>query len=267
MSVISAILTKDFIIVSSDSILTFEVDGKKLIDDDSYTKPKYVSFPKLKCIVSYWGLAYFKVGDQKVWQTYEWLQSKIDKQDDYQNIEEFGMSLKQDLEKIIGQYHLRNPLEYGIGLHIIGFETYDGVVIPELFLLSNYKSIEYNAIGNLDLSRRTIIDLFKGQIPDMTLLEQRKLYLNVLNQQGFGFYNNGDPIMFNLFANTYHNSVLIAKSRGKLKGALDKSFYSKLCSEPINQVSKFQKEFYVEGSIIVGGKTHTISMNSDGTIE
>jgi hypothetical protein len=267
MSVISAILTKDFIIVSSDSILTFEVDGKKLIDDDSYTKPKYVSFPILKCIISYWGLAYIKVGQDKVWQTYEWLQSMIDKQLDFSSIEDFGKHLKNDLESVFAKYHLRNPLEYGIGLHLIGFETFEDKQIPELYLLSNYKSPEYNAIGSLDLSRRTIFDLFKGQVPDMPLIEQRKLYLHVLSQAGFSFYNNGDPIMFNLFANTYHNSVLIAKSRGKLKGALDKIFYIKLCSEPINQVSKFQKEYYLEGSVIVGGKTHTIVMNSDGSID
>lgn len=73
--------------------------------------------------------------------------------------------------------------------------------------------------------------------------------------------------MFNLFANAYHNSVLIAKKRGKLKGSLDKNFFIKLCSYPINQISKFQKAYYIEGSVIVGGKTHTIVMNSDGNID
>lgn len=267
MSVISAILTKDFIVVSSDSILNFEVDGIKVIDDDSYTKPKFVSFPKLQCVVSYWGLAYIKIQDEKVWQTYEWLKSKVAVQDKFENVESLGNELKADLENVFDTHKLRNPIEYGIGIHLTCFETFGNNIIPELFLLSNFKSQQYNAVGTLSLSRRTYIDLSENQILHKSLEEQRKIYFDILNQGKFSFYNNGDPEVFNVFANAYHSSVLIAKRRGKLKGSLDKEFYKRLASKPITQVSKFQKEYYVKGGVIVEGKTHTILMTKEGVVE
>jgi hypothetical protein len=213
MSVISAVLTNDYIVVSSDSILTFEVDGVKIIDDDSYTKPKYVSYPYLKCIVSYWGLAYIKDNGIKVWMTYEWLESKVKTQKDFVSVEDFGKHLKADLEKVFSKYKLRSPLEYGIGLHITCFELFGDKIIPELYLLSNFKSPEYNAVGNLDLSRRTYYDMTRGVILHKTIEEQREVYWGNLNGGDFIFYNNGDPQVFNIFANAYHSSVLIAKSR------------------------------------------------------
>lgn len=267
MSVISAILTPDFIVVSSDSILTFEVDGVKIIDDDSFTKPKFVSFIKLKCIVSYWGLAYIKVGQKKVWRTFEWLKSKVSVQEQFSNVEDFGNHLKKDLEGIFAKYNLRSPLEYGIGIHLACFETFGDDVIPELYLLSNYHSPLYNSVGNLSLSRRTYIDLTKGKLLHEKLEDQRSFYNDTLRSGAFSFYNNGDPVLFNLFANAFHNSVLTAKQRGKLKGSLDQNFYKRLASEPIVQVSKFQAEFYTKGGVIVGGKTHTILMRKDGGIE
>jgi hypothetical protein len=265
MTVISALLKLDLIVVSSDSIISSMQNGKRIINPDSYRRPKFVSYPQLRCVAAYWGIANIKVDSEIVWETYDWLYSKGSLQSQFDSLESFGQHLKDDLLSIFNKYNIKNR---GIGIHLSGFEDIDGSWVPEMFLISNYTSTDYQHLGQLEYSRRTYLDSYPDRdFDNIPINVQRIQYLADLRTGSYSLYNNGDPIMFNNYANAYQQAIKNAGHKGILKGGLNRDFYIEQAKNPIKQVALFQRKYYIKESIVVGGKIHAITMDSTGKVE
>lgn len=263
MTVISAVLTQKLIVVSTDSLIAnISEDGRRIPIPGVINKPKYVCYPKLRCIASYWGLATIQPlnTNKVVWKTYDWLKSKINIQDKFDNIKDFGQYLADDLDKILSK-HSFEPPKY-LGIHLTGFEKIEDEYVPELFFISKSTSNKKS-----DYSRRIDLDRYNHELPEKSVLELRKEYSQLLKNGSFSLYNNGDNDLFNNFANSFHSAVLKAQSRGCLKEGLNKSFYINLAKNPIKEVALFQRKYYIKGSISVGGKIHCVTMDIDGNVE
>jgi len=180
-------------------------------------------------------------------------------QSNFSSMEDFGEHLKEDLTRIFGQYNFKSYRM--LGIHLTGFEWFNNKWIPELFLVigdSNNK--------NFNCSRRTYFDLDKKEDIQLEIAEQREVYYDRI-KDGYSIYNNGDNEMFNHFCNSFHNAIKSTQNKSQLKGGLSKSFFLDLATLPIKQVVYFQNKYYTKDAINVGGKVHTICMNSDGFID
>ncbi len=96
------------------------------------------------------------------------------------------------------------------------------------------------------------------------LNEQRRIYNNYLISGGMQFFNNGDPVLYNSFSMAYFNAIYEVKRRQKLKEMSKAEFYKGLVRRPIELVKEIQKNYYHKHDIVVGGKIHSVVMNSEG---
>ena len=257
MTIISAIIKRDFIIVASDSLIV--EDNKRKFPKN----PKFVAFPKLRCIVSYWGRVSIKKGGKTNadWEIGKWLHEKLNHQDNFTSIEEFGVLLTKELTCIFQNPQYSWPEYKMLGIHLLGFECFENKWIPELFLI-----IGDSNGWNFNFSRRTYGDLKNWENMETDIILQRETVYNVL-EKGYTVYNNGDNEMFNHFYNSFHEAIKSTANRAMLLDGFSKEFFHDLATFPIKQVAYFQKKYYGKENISVGGKVHSILMNSNGTIE
>jgi hypothetical protein len=260
MTIISAVIKKEFIIVASDSLIVRKLIGK---ENKSFfpSTPKFVSFPQLRCIVSYWGNISIipKEKTEPSWEIRKWLIEKLDKQHQFETIEAFGQSLTNELTTVFKIY---NQNEYKmLGIHLIGFERFENKWIPELFLI-----IGDSNGWNFNFSRRTYGDLKNWENMDDDLTHQRLEYFNVL-EKGYSVYNNGDNEMFNHFFNAFHQAIKSTNNRSQLSGGFSKDFFIDLATIPIKQVVYFQNKYYQKNNKSVGGKVHAVLMTFEGVIK
>src|SRR3569833_2840340 len=98
MTIISAVIRQTFINVATDSLLAAKQSAGTVINKESVPgKPKFVAFPKIRCIASYWGVASILGNSKKeTWTTYDWLKSKVQIQSNFSSMEDFGEHLKED---------------------------------------------------------------------------------------------------------------------------------------------------------------------------
>jgi hypothetical protein len=260
MTIISAIIKRDFIIVASDSLIvrkSGKITGEKYFPN----KPKFVAFPKLRCVVSYWGtISIIQNGKDKTdWDIHDWLMKKLNAQEQFESVEKFGLCLTKELTAIYKKY-IWSEFKM-LGIHLVGFESFRGKWIPELFLI-----IGDSNSWNFNFSRRTYGDLKGWENLDNDLITQREIYYDVLENH-YSVYNNGDNEMFNHFFNSFHSAIKSTKNRLHLNNALSKEFFLDLATLPIKQVAHFQNKYYAKSNISVGGKVHALLMNSEGRIE
>ncbi|MBS1503625.1 MAG: hypothetical protein JST32_16265 [Bacteroidetes bacterium] len=73
--------------------------------------------------------------------------------------------------------------------------------------------------------------------------------------------------MFNNFLNSFHQAIKNTYDQGHLKGGLSKDFFADLASNPIKQIVKFQKKYYMDELRKVGGKVNVVCMTNNGSVE
>lgn len=270
MTVVTTLLTKDYIAVGSDSLITSWKDGNLEVMEKK--QPKFIPFPKLRCVACYWGLAQvYDTNGKLIWSMNNWLKSQLKYSEDCKTIEQFGNQLTKSLNNILTTGIAKNVTKKGIGIHLAGFENFDNEIIPELFLISNYSLNNgfYSVNDRIDFSRRTYLD-YKGETNFSTIQEQRKYFKQVLDKMGLLVYNNGDPILFNTFANSFYFLLAHSKNNGKLKDItlikekLKIKELKELASYPIKLVKEFQDKFYKENCIVVGGKVLSKTIDTKG---
>jgi len=257
MTAISAIISKDWISVASDSLLT-EISGNS-VKHIEFKKSKIVPIQKFKASAAYWGLA--KVGN---WRTYDFLKIMACDAEKFLSFESFANHVYNELNTKLASINVNNPTDKGIGIHLAGFEEFEGEKLPELFLISNYSNTSYNEIKPLDISRNlygTIKDEFKNG--ENTLDEKRRKVREHLSNGHVFIFNNGDPQLFNPSAKAITEIFINAANRNVLK---DKHLnaYLKLASNPIKIIKMAQQDLFKKEHIRIGGQIHDLLITKEG---
>ncbi len=258
MTVISAVISTHCIAVSSDSLLTVYNSKTKVNEIIETRKPKIIKIEKFLGAFSYWGLA--AKSKYSNWTTYDWLKRISNKAQYFNNLEEFAIYVKDELEKEIKSFRFDNKYK-GIGIHLTGYENYDGYKIPELFLISNFTDESYMKVGTLGVSRHlypTMPKEFKSSDENISQQEKQILVKDFLTKGRMFIFNNGDPVLFNPLFDGFKEAMKTAKKRNVIKNSDDIEIYRAMARRPIEMVTRAQKDFYKEGKIIVGGRVHDL---------
>lgn len=258
MTAISALISKKWLAVASDSLLTEFNPTNNTITHSEFRKSKIVPIRKFKAAACYWGLA--KVGN---WRTFDFIKNHATNSNNFETFEEYATNLKDRLNEKLNEFTFSIPSHKGIGIHLVGFEDVNEVKIPELFLISNYRDTTYTTIGDLSISRNLY-----GSLPNdlkqenLTLQQQRDIIVRFLDSDGIFIFNNGDPALFNPAANAIHGMFRVAFERGAIKN--DNKTIMKLASKPIEMIKEMQKDFFEKEFIRVGGKIHHLLITKRG---
>jgi len=258
MTVISAVFSTRCIAISSDSFLTAYNNRTKKYEILEKQKTKIIRVERFTGAFSYWGLA-AKSKDSK-WTTYTWLSDIASKAQNFDQFDQYAEYVKNQLSIEIIRIGISNK-DRGIGIHLVGYEEYDGMRIPELFLITNFTDPSYSKTGEFSLSR----NLF-NKLPEelrlggesLSIHDKQLIVNNYLSKGKLFLFNNGDPAMFNTLFGGYSEAMELAKKRNIVKDSSDIELYRNMARRPIEMVAKAQKDFYKEGNIIVGGRIHDL---------
>ncbi len=277
MTAITALITRKCTVHAADSLLTIQRDKNEYIPDDWKFQKIVKVEGELWGAMSFWGFAKAEFDGKEIWNTPNWL-AKQAGQLGKQKPEDFANKLAIDLQKELDQFTFldetgkERPIAKGIGIHFTAYEFIQGFWIPELFLITNWNSLTYTSIDpkKVSASRETYSILERAMNngvmttdPRIHGAEQFRLcvhqYLNA-SESNWLIFNNGDPLMFNNFANGVHNNYQLVSSRGALKDAGSASTYRKLAALPITMIANTQTSLCAENKQLVGGRTHNLSI-------
>jgi len=255
MTVISAVLSKECIAISTDSLITVkEYNTSKVIESK---KSKIIPFERKRAAISYWGLTIYDK-----FTTYGFIQDHVnrayDKDDLFTWSQKLGKSLQKELDAL-------TTGDIGIGMHITGFERIDGYWIPELILCSNYTDTTYSSTGRIKVTRRS----FRHVADDREVEKHGDIAYRMQVKKFFDsgrilYFNNGDPLLFNPFADAMLKGLEIGKRRRVLNEEDMAKMYRLLLTMCVRNVSELQTYFFEEGKRIVGGRPHNLSISVSG---
>jgi hypothetical protein len=258
MTAISALISKNWLVVASDSLLTEVYPDKNKIIHLEFKKSKIVPIRKFKAAAAYWGLA--KIDN---WRTYDFLKEQAASADKFEKFEDFAINIKDKLNEKLNGIKLKEPSHKGIGIHLVGYETIDQQIFPELFLISNYLDLSYTTTGNLEISRNLYNTLPANlKQENISLDQQRNIIKRFLDDDGIFIFNNGDPALFTPAANAIHAMFRIAIERGVVKN--DNKTTMQLASKPIQMIKEIQNGLFKKEHIRVGGKIHHLLITERG---
>lgn len=270
MTVISALIRNEGTVVSSDSLISVNLNGKQFYVE--WNRSKIIQLPKFRGTVSYWGFAgTFKRFDESSpensiwdWSMYDFLLTES-KNPSEENVEDFVANLCTKLENEYKKIKFPKTLDSGIGIHITAYEYIEDYWIPELFLLSNFKEPTYQKIGKIDYSRNTYHTIFTTEPQVFHKEKQYRLKVKqYLTDGGMIWYNNGDPEFYNVIASSIFGSFNLTKIRNKLKAFKSVIELVPLAKRPIEIIAQMQSDFYKSDKRIVGGRIHDIAVNPNG---
>ncbi|MDD4968864.1 MAG: hypothetical protein PHT07_05500 [Paludibacter sp.] len=258
MTAISALISKKWISVASDSLLTEIIKGDE-VRHIEFRKSKIVPIKKFKASASYWGLA--KIAE---WRTYDFLKNMSVEAESFENFESFANHVCIELKKKLDKVRVPNAIDKGIGIHLAGFEKFEGEVLPELFLISNFTDTSYKSIGELVVSRNLYNNLdIELKNNENSLEEQRLSVKQYLDKGGIFIFNNGDPDFFNPASIAMNEMFLEAVKRRVLKKN-DLKVYLSMASLPIEMIKRTQKDLFEKKHIRVGGQIHNLLITDKG---
>jgi hypothetical protein len=78
-------------------------------------------------------------------------------------------------------------------------------------------------------------------------------------------YNNGDPLLFNNFANAFARSMIVLQRRGLLRR--DHEIARSIALRPIAMIADSQSALCDEGKRLIGGRVHDLVIFPDGTMK
>lgn len=262
MTAISTLFTNSCTVHATDSLLTVgKNDGT--FEPKEFRKTKIVSIERYRGAMSYWGLA--SCGN---FSTYDWLCNQRVNASTL-SAEEYAAFITTGLNEMYRKLGLLTNHQAGLGIHFSCYEFIDNQWIPELFLITNFKNLNYET-GNdgFHYSRETYKTIF-GQdgITDYSSAESRKKVKQYLDQTGLTWFNNGDPLLFNPAANAIFSAFMTLKNRDSLKQPFGPKECRDLARRPVEIVKNVQKDFCSDGKKVVGGKVHDLSITPKGVYE
>ena len=144
MTVISAVIGKDIMAISTDSYKTKYIKSSDIYEVVEFKRPKILPVRKFHCAISFWGLV-----DYGGWSLEKFLKYLVRISPDNLSLQEFAQYIADGLRTEIDRIIPGNKRTKGFGLHVTGFEQYKNMMIPELFLISNFDGIEYKKIKDI----------------------------------------------------------------------------------------------------------------------
>lgn len=266
MTAISNVFCKYYIACASDSFIVELCDGPQGGEPLKYieaSQAKIVPIERLKGAVSYWGFAKYSsistldeikrvVGDQA-----------------YSTLEEFAVGLRDHFNTLFEKHPAIRKTDRGVGFHVVGYEDVEGTPVPELYLVTNYKSLAYDDLSDrLGCSRRSYVTLNPEGSGDDDYLKRhsegefRKKVYGHLDDGHIIYFNNGDPALFTLAADAVLESMKTLSKRGALESP--ENAWRELAKQPITIVKNLQASFAGNAGKIVGGKVHDLTIMPDG---
>lgn len=259
MTAISAIISKDYIAIASDSLQTVFLKTQNEYKVEEYTKTKILKMEKFHAAASYWGFA--RYGN---WNTIDFIKNELLKFQRNMSLNEVAENIKSDLEKELEKILPGDNIDKGIGIHLTGFERIDDIVLPELYLISNYKDTRYEELKKIYSGPQLY-----GPLPEefhednLTRHGQRLKIKEFLDSGGFFTFNNGDPQLYNNIANPILDSIKVLKLR-KYLGPITIDTYRALAKRPIEIIKRLQTDFCPKGKRLIGGKIHSLVITRNG---
>jgi hypothetical protein len=183
-------------------------------------------------------------------------------------IESFARHIRDHFNVLLAKFPGVPKRDRGLGLHVVGYEDVEGFKIPELFLVTNFKSLSYDDVADaMGCSRRTNLTITDDSGDDAYLEKHREPEFRHAVREHLAsgrvlFFNNGDPELFTIAANGLVTSMKALKNRGALKG--DSERWRHLAKAPIEIIGDLQKSYAKKKFRLVGGKIHDLTILPDG---
>jgi hypothetical protein len=262
MTIISAIISKFCCAHASDSLLTkVKEDGKYEIIEDK--KTKIIPVRHFSGAMALMGISLLTNGFSML----EWLREQAEQANQFGTAEEFAKDISMKLNYQLSRIMSKNKSDKGIGIHFTAYEEIDGVRIPELFFIRNYKNTGYKELipEGVQVSRNTY-DSLPEQLRNGSLGEKecRIAVFNYLENGGIFLFNNGDTEMFNPALRALLDIFRVAVERKQLIVPRTEKAHRRFIQRPIYLVAEIQKNYIKEGYRLVGGKIHNISITPSG---
>lgn len=260
MTAISNVFCRDFIACSCDSFLVKH--GSAGLERVDSRAQKLLPVRSRRAAISYWGFAGLtKLKISEVLKQFAGESTAS-------TLEGFAEALRDKLNDIFAKHPGIPRTDRGIGVHLVGYERVDGLDVPELFLISNFKGITYDELyDHLGCSRRSYLTLSEDSGDDAYLKKHgdpkyRRAVWDYLQTGDVICFNNGDPEMFSPVAGAISVAIRNAKRRGaRLPGM---GWCRELAVSPIATVAQLQKAFFKDQYRLVGGKIQDLVILPDG---
>jgi len=260
MTVVAAIISRHCTAHSSDSLITRNSDeGTHEILDEVSTK--IVPVREWRGIMAFWGLAVEP--ELYKWSTLDWLRERVSHAGEFNGPEPFALDLSERLNRVLSRMTFRRPNDKGLGIHFTAYERVDGYETPEFFLISNFADASYTQLrpDGIGVSRETYHHAYcVDPQPEHRDAGFRHAVRDYLDRDGLLLYNNGDPLMFNPYAGATFDALRVAAERRILRLPADARTYRQFVSQPVELVSRLQRNYVKEGHRLVGGALHNLSV-------
>ena len=258
MTAISSVINRNCIAIASDSLITVYIKHSKSYKIIEYTKPKILRMEKYHAAASYWGLA--KYGK---WDTFEFIKTLLRNSDRNIPLSKLLKFVNKHLHLELERILPGNDLRKGIGIHVTGFENIDNIILPELYLISNFTDPTYSALKRMSVAPQLYGKLLKNYYQNGLTRNEQRIRINKFLQTGnFFTYNNGDPVLFNNFAKSIFNSIKILNDR-KILGHVSSEVLRSIAKRPIEIIKRIQVDFCPQDRRLVGGKIHDLLITSN----
>lgn len=234
------------------------MDSKGDLNVIESRKTKIIVVKHWKGALSYWGLA---THPSLNWDTVSWLERFAASAHASASAEEFARQLRSELESAWRSY----GLSCGIGIHFTAYERQQDIEIPELFLITNWNSPSYSAVGRFGVSRETF-HIVSGRDPDASHREfENRIAVHQLLSQGHMLsFNNGHPTLFNHAAGGLFAMFQELSKQSSLRNSNELKTWARLGRWPVEAVIQAQRDFVVEGRRRVGGMAHAVAISKTG---
>jgi hypothetical protein len=264
MTVISTVITSQYTAHATDSFITVLLpDGTYEPTDKQGTK--IVRVPKWRGAMSYFGWATGADG----WNTLAWLRGQANAAGRYASAEDFARGMGAALESEIRRRAFSKPTNSGIGIHFTCYEYVQNYWVPELFMISNWETPEYNSLrpGGVGVTRELYASA-KGlpDRPDSQRDPAARLELRTrLRDEGqLLWLYNGDPRLFRPYVDVAFMTIREFQRRGIL--CVDTiEAHAALARRPVEFVSDMLTSFAKKGTRVIGGRPHELVIAPNGT--
>ncbi len=262
MTVVACVISRRCTVHATDSLLTVQ-RGDGTIEPQDWRHPKIVPVEAWSGAMAFWGLGSI----EGHWSTHDWLSAQASNAGDFDSAEAFGESIAEGLNHELRGFRFVRETDAGIGIHFTAYERFDGIQVPELFLISNWISTSYNELreAGVGCSRETFHTFFN--VPSSSDHRQREFRLRVARRFNGGEvlqYNNGDPGLFNRAANGIMDMLAELRSRGIMQDPDDPATQRDIARAPVEVVADLQSTFCRPGTQRVGGRIRDLTVFPDG---
>lgn len=178
-------------------------------------------------------------------------------------LDSLASSLGTDLDNQLLQLGIAGKTDGGIGIHLCGYENVCGVLVPELFLITNFGGPPNYAVGpKINISRETCKTVNPNGCPHgSNHIKCRQDFSNWLKNSPGLIFTNGGPEWFWISA----RPIITLMKMGKVTLSTQKTAIA-AARLPIRFASTLIKDLFPANTKRIGGKTHCRFIDPTGNI-